>query len=507
MDIRPDYANLKRGDDILRVEPDEVEVGDIIVIKAGERIPLDAVVIEGRSMVDTSSLTGESVPREVSADSELLSGCINLNGMLTARVTKEFGDSTASKILDLVENASSKKSNSENFITKFARYYTPTVVIIAALLAIVPPLFFAGEEFTKWLVRALTFLVISCPCALVISIPLSFFGGIGGASKLGVLVKGSNYLEALAKTEVVVFDKTGTLTKGVFNVQEVHAKGMSREALLEITAYAENYSNHPISLSLKRAYGKDIDNRAVSKVEEIPGYGVEAVIKGKTVLAGNSKLMKKRRINYFKGDIVGTVVHVAVDGTYAGYIVIADEVKSDAAQAIQDLKAEAVQKTIMLTGDAKAIGEHVAHKLGLDKVYTDLLPADKVERLEEEFSQKSEKGKLVFVGDGVNDAPVLARADIGIAMGGLGSDAAIEAADVVIMTDEPSRIASAIKVAKRTLSIANQNIFFALAVKLIVLALGSIGLANMWAAVFADVGVSVIAILNAMRVLRIKQFA
>lgn len=507
MDIRPDYANLKRGDDILRVEPDEVEVGDIIVIKAGERIPLDAVVIEGRSMVDTSSLTGESVPREVSADSELLSGCINLNGMLTARVTKEFGDSTASKILDLVENASSKKSNSENFITKFARYYTPTVVIIAALLAIVPPLFFAGEEFTKWLVRALTFLVISCPCALVISIPLSFFGGIGGASKLGVLVKGSNYLEALAKTEVVVFDKTGTLTKGVFNVQEVHAKGMSREALLEITAYAENYSNHPISLSLKRAYGKDIDNRSVSKVEEIPGYGVEAVIKGKTVLAGNSKLMKKRRINYFKGDIVGTVVHVAVDGTYAGYIVIADEVKSDAAQAIQDLKAEAVQKTIMLTGDAKAIGEHVAHKLGLDKVYTDLLPADKVERLEEEFSQKSEKGKLVFVGDGVNDAPVLARADIGIAMGGLGSDAAIEAADVVIMTDEPSRIASAIKVAKRTLSIANQNIFFALAVKLIVLALGSIGLANMWAAVFADVGVSVIAILNAMRVLRIKQFA
>lgn len=507
MDIRPDYANLKRGDDILRVEPDEVEVGDIIVIKAGERIPLDAVVIEGRSMVDTSSLTGESVPREVSADSELLSGCINLNGMLTARVTKEFGDSTASKILDLVENASSKKSNSENFITKFARYYTPTVVIIAALLAIVPPLFFAGEEFTKWLVRALTFMVISCPCALVISIPLSFFGGIGGASKLGVLVKGSNYLEALAKTEVVVFDKTGTLTKGVFNVQEVHAKGMSREALLEITAYAENYSNHPISLSLKRAYGKDIDNRAVSKVEEIPGYGVEAVIKGKTVLAGNSKLMKKRRINYFKGDIVGTVVHVAVDGTYAGYIVIADEVKSDAAQAIQDLKAEAVQKTIMLTGDAKAIGEHVAHKLGLDKVYTDLLPADKVERLEEEFSQKSEKGKLVFVGDGVNDAPVLARADIGIAMGGLGSDAAIEAADVVIMTDEPSRIASAIKVAKRTLSIANQNIFFALAVKLIVLALGSIGLANMWAAVFADVGVSVIAILNAMRVLRIKQFA
>ena len=507
MDIRPDYANLKRGDDILRVEPDEVEVGDIIVIKAGERIPLDAVVIEGRSMVDTSSLTGESVPREVSADSELLSGCINLNGMLTARVSMEFGDSTASKILDLVENASSKKSNSENFITKFARYYTPTVVIIAALLAIVPPLFFAGEEFTKWLVRALTFLVISCPCALVISIPLSFFGGIGGASKLGVLVKGSNYLEALAKTEVVVFDKTGTLTKGVFNVQEVHAKGMSREALLEITAYAENYSNHPISLSLKRAYGKDIDNRAVSKVEEIPGYGVEAVIKGKTVLAGNSKLMKKRRINYFKGDIVGTVVHVAVDGTYAGYIVIADEVKSDAAQAIQDLKAEAVQKTIMLTGDAKAIGEHVAHKLGLDKVYTDLLPADKVERLEEEFSQKSEKGKLVFVGDGVNDAPVLARADIGIAMGGLGSDAAIEAADVVIMTDEPSRIASAIKVAKRTLSIANQNIFFALAVKLIVLALGSIGLANMWAAVFADVGVSVIAILNAMRVLRIKQFA
>lgn len=507
MDIRPDYANLRRGDEIVKVDPDKVEVGDEIIIKAGEKIPLDAVVIEGDSMVDTSSLTGESVPREVTVGSNLLSGCININGLLIARVTKEFGDSTVSKILDLVENASNKKSNSENFITKFARYYTPTVVVVAVLLAAIPPLFFEGEEFTKWLVRALTFLVISCPCALVISIPLSFFGGIGGASKLGVLVKGSNYLEALAQTEVVVFDKTGTLTKGVFNVQEVHSEVMSRDELLELTAYAENYSNHPISLSLKRAYGKPIDNAAIADVKELPGYGVEAIVHGKKVLAGNNKLMKKMKINYFTGEIIGTVVHVAADGKYMGYIVIADEIKTDAAKAIKDLKAENIKQTVMLTGDAKPIGEHVARKLGLDNVYTDLLPADKVEKLEEVFTQKSEKGKLVFVGDGVNDAPVLARADIGIAMGGLGSDAAIEAADVVIMTDEPSRIATAIKIAKRTLRIAKQNIFFALSVKVVVLVLGAIGVANMWAAVFADVGVSVIAILNAIRVLSTKQFS
>ncbi|WP_346353151.1 heavy metal translocating P-type ATPase [Azotosporobacter soli] len=501
MDIRPDYANLRRGSEIVKVDPDEVMVGDEIIVKTGEKIPLDAIVIEGESMVDTSSLTGESVPREVTVGSELLSGCVNINGVLTARVTKEFGDSTVSKILDLVENASNKKSNSENFITKFARYYTPGVVILAVLLAVVPPLMYSDQEFTKWLVRALTFLVISCPCALVISIPLSFFGGIGGASKLGVLVKGSNYLEALAQTEIVVFDKTGTLTKGVFNVQEIHSEVMSREELIELTAYAENYSNHPISLSLKRAYGKAIDNAAITNVKELPGHGVQAFVHGKEVLAGNYKLMKKMKIAYFKGEIMGTVVHVAVGGEYVGYIVIADEIKNDAAIAIQDLKTEKVKQTVMLTGDSKSIGEHVAKKLGLDKAYTELLPADKVEKLEELFAKKTEKGKLVFVGDGVNDAPVLARADIGIAMGGVGSDAAIEAADVVIMTDEPSKIATAIRASKKTLSIVKQNIVFALGVKGIVLVLGAMGIANMWTAVFADVGVSVIAILNAMRVL------
>lgn len=504
MDIRPDYANLRRGSEIVKVDPDEVLVGDEIIVKTGEKIPLDAIVLEGESMVDTSSLTGESVPREVTAGSELLSGCVNINGVLTARVTKEFGDSTVSKILDLVENASNKKSNSENFITKFARYYTPGVVILAVLLAVVPPLMYSDQEFTKWLVRALTFLVISCPCALVISIPLSFFGGIGGASKLGVLVKGSNYLEALAKTEIVVFDKTGTLTKGVFNVQEVHSEVMGKDELLELTAYAENYSNHPISLSLKRAYGKTIDHTVISDVKELPGYGVQARVRGKEILAGNDKLMKKMKISYFKGEIVGTVIHIAADGKYVGYIIIADEIKNDALRAIQALKREKVKQTVMLTGDSKSIGEHVAKKLGLDAVYTELLPADKVEKLEEVFAQKSEKGKLVFVGDGVNDAPVLARADIGIAMGGVGSDAAIEAADVVIMTDEPSKIATAIKVSKKTLSIVKQNIVFALGVKGIVLVLGAMGIANMWTAVFADVGVSVIAILNAMRVLNTR---
>lgn len=504
MDIRPDYANLRRGSEIVKVDPDEVLVGDEIIVKTGEKIPLDAMVLEGESMVDTSSLTGESVPREVTVGSELLSGCVNINGVLTARVTKEFGDSTVSKILDLVENASNKKSNSENFITKFARYYTPSVVILAVLLAVVPPLMYSDQEFTKWLVRALTFLVISCPCALVISIPLSFFGGIGGASKLGVLVKGSNYLEALAKTEIVVFDKTGTLTKGVFNVQEVQSEVMGKDELLELTAYAENYSNHPISLSLKRAYGETIDHTVISDVKELPGYGVQARVRGKEILAGNDKLMKKMKISYFKGEIVGTVIHVAADGKYVGYIIIADEIKIDAASAIQALKGEKVKQTVMLTGDSKSIGEHVAKKLGLDAVYTELLPADKVEKLEEVFAQKSEKGKLVFVGDGVNDAPVLARADIGIAMGGVGSDAAIEAADIVIMTDEPSKIATAIKVSKKTLSIVKQNIVFALGVKGIVLVLGAMGIANMWAAVFADVGVSVIAILNAMRVLNAR---
>ena len=504
MDIRPDYANVKKGDELVKVDPDEVQIGDIIVIKAGEKIPLDGKVIEGSSMIDTSALTGESVPREVEVGSDILSGCININGVITAEVTKEFGESTVSKILDLVENASSKKSNSEQFITKFARYYTPVVVIIAVFLAIIPPLVIDGATFSDWIYRALAFLVVSCPCALVISIPLSFFGGIGGASKKGVLVKGSNYLEALAETEIVVFDKTGTLTKGVFNVQEIHPEGVSKEELLELTAYVESYSNHPISLSLKRAYSKEIDNGRISDVEEISGHGVIATVDGKKVMAGNIKLMKMMDIPYFKGELIGTIVHVAVNNKYIGYIVIADEVKEDSAQAIKELKAASIKQTVMLTGDNKSIGSKVAKELGLDKVYAELLPADKVEKLEELFSQKSKKGKLAFVGDGINDAPVLARADIGIAMGGLGSDAAIEAADVVIMTDEPSKIATAMKISKKTLKIAHQNIVFAIGIKIIVLILSAFGITTMWAAIFADVGVTIIAVLNAFRALNVK---
>lgn len=504
MDIRPDYANVKKGDELVKVDPDEVQIGDIIVIKAGEKIPLDGKVIEGSSMIDTSALTGESVPREVEVGSDILSGCININGVITAEVTKEFGESTVSKILDLVENASSKKSNSEQFITKFARYYTPVVVIIAVFLAIIPPLVIDGATFSDWIYRALAFLVVSCPCALVISIPLSFFGGIGGASKKGVLVKGSNYLEALAETEIVVFDKTGTLTKGVFNVQEIHPEGVSKEELLELTAHAESYSNHPISLSLKRAYSKEIDNGRISDVEEISGHGVIATVDGKKVMAGNIKLMKMMDIPYFKGELIGTIVHVAVNNKYIGYIVIADEVKEDSAQAIKELKAANIKQTVMLTGDNKSIGSKVAKELGLDKVYAELLPADKVEKLEELFSQKSKKGKLAFVGDGINDAPVLARADIGIAMGGLGSDAAIEAADVVIMTDEPSKIATTMKISKKTLKIAHQNIVFAIGIKIIVLILSAFGITTMWAAIFADVGVTIIAVLNAFRALNVK---
>lgn len=504
MDIRPDYANVKKGDELVKVDPDEVQIGDIIVIKAGEKIPLDGKVIEGSSMIDTSALTGESVPREVEVGSDILSGCININGVITAEVTKEFGESTVSKILDLVENASSKKSNSEQFITKFARYYTPVVVIIAVFLAIIPPLVIDGATFSDWIYRALAFLVVSCPCALVISIPLSFFGGIGGASKKGVLVKGSNYLEALAETEIVVFDKTGTLTKGVFNVQEIHPEGVSKEELLELTAYAESYSNHPISLSLKRAYSKEIDNGRISDVEEISGHGVIATVDGKKVMAGNIKLMKMMDIPYFKGELIGTIVHVAVNNKYIGYIVIADEVKEDSAQAIKELKAANIKQTVMLTGDNKSIGSKVAKELGLDKVYAELLPADKVEKLEELFSQKSKKGKLAFVGDGINDAPVLARADIGIAMGGLGSDAAIEAADVVIMTDEPSKISTTMKISKKTLKIAHQNIVFAIGIKIIVLILSAFGITTMWAAIFADVGVTIIAVLNAFRALNVK---
>ena len=505
MDIRPDYANVKKGDELVKVDPDEVQIGDIIVIKAGEKIPLDGKVIEGSSMIDTSALTGESVPREVEVGSDILSGCININGVITAEVTKEFGESTVSKILDLVENASSKKSNSEQFITKFARYYTPVVVIIAVFLAIIPPLVIDGATFSDWIYRALAFLVVSCPCALVISIPLSFFGGIGGASKKGILVKGSNYLEALAETEIVVFDKTGTLTKGVFNVQEIHPEGVSKEELLELTAYVESYSNHPISLSLKRAYGKEIDNGRISDVEEISGHGVIATVDGKKVMAGNIKLMKMMDIPYFKGELIGTAVHVAVNNKYIGYIVIADEVKEDSAQAIKELKAANIKQTVMLTGDNKSVGSKVAKELGLDKVYAELLPADKVEKLEELFSQKSTKGKLAFVGDGINDAPVLARADIGIAMGGLGSDAAIEAADIVIMTDEPSKIATAMKISKKTLKIAHQNIVFAIGIKIIVLILSAFGITTMWAAIFADVGVTIIAVLNAFRALNVKK--
>ncbi|MBK1469065.1 heavy metal translocating P-type ATPase [Parvimonas parva] len=504
MDIRPDYANVKKGDELVKVDPDEVQIGDIIVIKAGEKIPLDGKVIEGSSMIDTSALTGESVPRKVEVGSDILSGCININGVITAEVTKEFGESTVRKILDLVENASSKKSNSEQFITKFARYYTPVVVIIAVFLAIIPPLVIDGATFSDWIYRALAFLVVSCPCALVISIPLSFFGGIGGASKKGVLVKGSNYLEALAETEIVVFDKTGTLTKGVFNVQEIHPEGVSKEELLELTAHAESYSNHPISLSLKRAYSKEIDNERILDVEEISGHGVIATVDGKKVMAGNIKLMKMMDIPYFKGELIGTIVHVAVNNKYIGYIVIADEVKEDSAQAIKELKAANIKQTVMLTGDNKSIGSKVAKELGLDKVYAELLPADKVEKLEELFSQKSKKGKLAFVGDGINDAPVLARADIGIAMGGLGSDAAIEAADVVIMTDEPSKIATTMKISKKTLKIAHQNIVFAIGIKIIVLILSAFGITTMWAAIFADVGVTIIAVLNAFRALNVK---
>lgn len=504
MDIRPDYANVKKGDELVKVDPDEVQIGDIIVIKAGEKIPLDGKVIEGSSMINTSALTGESIPREVEVGSDILSGCININGVITAEVTKEFGESTVSKILDLVENASSKKSNSEQFITKFARYYTPVVVIIAVFLAIIPALVIDGATFSDWIYRALAFLVVSCPCALVISIPLSFFGGIGGASKKGVLVKGSNYLEALAETEIVVFDKTGTLTKGVFNVQEIHPEGVSKEELLELTAHAESYSNHPISLSLKRAYSKEIDNGRISDVEEISGHGVIATVDGKKVMAGNIKLMKMMDIPYFKGELIGTIVHVAVNNKYIGYIVIADEVKEDSAQAIKELKAANIKQTVMLTGDNKSIGSKVAKELGLDKVYAELLPADKVEKLEELFSQKSKKGKLAFVGDGINDAPVLARADIGIAMGGLGSDAAIEAADVVIMTDEPSKIATTMKISKKTLKIAHQNIVFAIGIKIIVLILSAFGITTMWAAIFADVGVTIIAVLNAFRALNVK---
>ena len=505
MDIRPDYANIEQGGKLVQVDPEDVKIGDTIIVKPGERVPLDGKIIKGSSTLDTSALTGESMPREVEAGMEVISGCINQTGILTIQTTKAFGESTVAKILDLVENASDKKGKMENFITRFARYYTPVVVFAALALAILPPLV-TGQAFSIWIYQALTFLVISCPCALVISIPLSFFGGIGGASKIGVLVKGSNYLEALAYTETVVFDKTGTLTKGSFAVTEIHANGMEDEELLELAAYAEDYSNHPISLSIQKAYGKKIDNSRITDVQEIAGHGVQAVIDGMTVLAGNAKLMEREHISYTAPNAIGTVVYVAFDGRYAGCIVIADEVKADAPAAIKELKAAGIRRTVMLTGDADAVGQDVARRLGLDRAYTELLPADKVDRVEELLAQKSDKGMLAFVGDGINDAPVLARADVGIAMGALGSDAAIEAADVVLMTDEPSKIAAVMQIARKTIRISNENIVFALGVKFLVLILGALGRANMWAAVFADVGVSVIAILNAIRAMRVKRF-
>lgn len=501
MDIRPDYANIERDGKLQRVDPDSVAVGDVIVVKAGEKIPLDGVVLEGASAVDTAALTGESLPRDVQPGDDVVSGCINKSGLLRVRVTKIFGESTVAKILDLVENSSSKKARAENFITRFARYYTPAVVIAAALLAVVPPLAL-GYAWNEWIHRALIFLVISCPCALVISVPLSFFGGIGGASKRGVLVKGSNYLEVLADAEIVVFDKTGTLTKGVFNVTAVHPDRVSEARLLELAALAESYSDHPISRSLREAYGKELESARVSDVEELSGRGVRAVIDGHTVCAGNDKLMEEVGVPWHPCHRIGTTVHVSLDGEYVGHIVISDELKPDAAEAIAELKRRGVRKTVMLTGDAKAVGESVAKELGIDEVHAQLLPGDKVDRVEALLKEKSPRGKLAFVGDGINDAPVLSRADIGIAMGAFGSDAAIEAADIVLMDDKPSKIAVAMSIAKKTLRIVHQNIVFALGVKALVLLLGAAGMANMWEAVFADVGVSFIAILNASRALK-----
>lgn len=507
MDIRPDYANVEKDGKLEKVDPDDVSIGDHIVVKPGEKIPLDGIVIKGSSLVDTSALTGESVPREVKKGADILSGCINKTGLLTIKVTKEFDESTVSKILELVENASSKKAKAENFITKFARYYTPIVVIAAICLAFLPPLLLENADVWDYIKRACSFLVISCPCALVISVPLGFFGGIGGASKLGILVKGSNYLETLSKTETVVFDKTGTLTKGSFEVTDISPIGIDKTSLLEIAAHAENYSDHPIAQSIKKAYGKAIDTTRIADASEVSGNGVCVKIDGKEVYAGNEKLMKKIKVNLPDMNIVGTVIHVAMESRYVGYILIADEVKEEAKQTINDLKEiNHVKETVMLTGDNSTVAESVGRNLAIDTVYSQLLPADKVTKVEELLHKKSSDKSLAFVGDGINDAPVLTRADVGIAMGGLGSDAAIEAADVVIMDDKISKINTAIYISKRTLKIVKQNIIFALGVKGVVLILGAIGMANMWEAVFADVGVSFIAILNSMRALRVNKF-
>ena len=510
MDIRPDYANIEAEDGSLeQVDPDDVEIGTVIVVRPGEKVPIDGVVVEGTSTLNTSALTGESVPREITVDQDVISGCVNLTGLLKIRTTKEFGESTVSKILDLVENSSMKKSKSENFITKFARYYTPAVCYSALALAILPPVInlIMGNPaaWSTWIIRALTFLVISCPCALVISIPLSFFGGIGAASACGILVKGSNYLEALSETKYVVFDKTGTLTKGVFDVTGIYpGRDFTEDELLEYAAYAESYSNHPISKSLKNAYGKELDASNVSDVEEISGHGVTAKVNGRQVAAGNAKLMKSLNLAYTENTGVGTVVHVAVDGNYAGYILISDVIKDGAKEAIASLKNSGVKKCIMLTGDSKTVAEHVAGELKLDEVHSELLPVDKVSCVEKLLQEKGAKEKLAFVGDGINDAPVLSRADIGIAMGALGSDAAIEAADVVLMDDNPAKIALAMRISRKCLRIVYENIVFALAVKAICLILGALGIANMWVAIFADVGVMVLAVLNAIRCLRIK---
>lgn len=501
MDIRPDVAVVKRNGKLETVKPETVKIGEEIVVKPGEKIPLDGTIIDGSSMLDTSALTGESVPRSAKTGEKVLSGCINQSGVLTIKVEKEFGESTVSKILDLVENASNKKSKSENFITKFAKIYTPTVVGIAVLLAIIPPFLLNWGSFSEWLERALTFLVVSCPCALVISIPLGFFGGIGGASRKGVLIKGSNYLELLSKTDIFVFDKTGTLTEGVFEVQKINPVDISEEELLKIAAYAESYSNHPISASIKKAYQKEINQEIIEKTEEISGKGIVSQIENKTVVIGNNKIMQEKGIEYKEYNDIGTILYVAINNKFAGSIVIADKIKEDAKQTIQGLKRNNVSKTVMLTGDKKEIAEKVAKQIEIDEVYTDLLPDQKVKKVENLMKQKKEKGKIAFVGDGINDAPVLAISDIGIAMGGLGSDAAIEAADVVIMNDKPSKILEAIKISNKTMRIVKQNIIFAISVKILVLILGACGIATMWEAVFADVGVSFIAILNSLRAL------
>ena len=511
MDIRPDYANIRtESGELEQVDPDEVEIGSIIVVQPGEKVPIDGIIVEGKSSLNTSALTGESLPRDAAAGDEIISGCINMTGVLEIKTTREFGESTVSRILDMVENASSRKSRSENFISKFAHYYTPIGCYLAAALAILPPLvsilfLSIAPNWGEWIFRALTFLVISCPCALVISIPLSFFAGIGGASRSGVLVKGSNYLETLAQTSCVVFDKTGTLTQGVFAVTSVHPAGMTEAELLEYAALAESYSGHPISKSLQKAYGKSADQNRIGEVEEISGNGVKAAVDGKEVAVGNDKLMKKLGVSYEESNEIGTVVHVAIDGKYAGNILISDQSKPTSAEAIKSLKKAGVRKTVMLTGDRRNVAEHVAKELGLTEYYAELLPADKVTGVEKLLAEQGSHDKLAFVGDGINDAPVLSRADIGIAMGAMGSDAAIEAADIVLMDDDPMKIVKAIKIARKCIRIVYENIYFAIGIKVICLILGALGIANMWAAIFADVGVMVIAVLNAIRALSVKK--